>query len=92
MNRRRHQLDEIGLGAVCVVRRYRERPTLLKQRRGKIFESTCNHQARVRQVETLRCRTWKIESLRHDHLARFLWEVERDVVTEHSQMIILGLA
>jgi hypothetical protein len=74
-----------------VARRNRERFALFEQRLSEVFESTCDHQTRVRQVEALRHGAGKVERLRHDHFARRMREVECDVVPEHSPMIIRGL-
>jgi len=74
-----------------VVRWNRERLAVFEQRLSEVFESTCNHQARVRQAEALGNCAGKVERLRHDHFARRMRGVECDVVPEHSPLIIRGL-
>jgi hypothetical protein len=87
VDRKRNELDQIGIGRCTRRVGHWQWLAFFEQQLRKIFHRACDHQPCIGQVESLRHCPRKIERLRNNHLARRLWNIERDVLAQHTIII-----
>ena len=84
MNGKWHQLDQIGIGVARIGVRDRQGLAFLKEALRQVLHGAGDHQPGVGQIEALGDGSGKIEGLCNHHLAGRAWEVEGNMVAQHT--------
>jgi hypothetical protein len=87
VNGQRHKFDQVGFRRRCVRTWGRQGLALFQEQLSQFFNGARDHQAGIRQIESLRNGPGKIERFRNNHFAGLARKMESHVVAEHASVI-----